>query len=99
MTASLDNGDRRTIRITFRNAAAALADPTDVTLTVKPPRRAASTYRYSLAEITRASLGVYEKAITFDKPGRWILKAEGTGAIAATTPASEVNVSHDRLAA
>lgn len=99
MSVTLDNGDRRTCRMTFRDAGGSLADPTEVTLHHRKPQRDPVAYKYTLGEVTRISLGIFEKAITFEISGRHILKAEGDGAIVAATPPLEVNVRHDRFAA
>lgn len=92
----LDRGDRRKVRATFKDATGALADPTVVELHVRPPSPAAVVvYSTALAELAHPSVGIYERAITFDTSGRWTLRGEGTGAVVAATSPTEVQVRDD----
>lgn len=68
---------------TFRDSDNALADPTEVTLQVRNPAGTVASYLYSLAEVTRDSLGVYSKAVTLDSSGVWHYRFKGTGALIA----------------
>jgi hypothetical protein len=66
---------------TFRDADGNLVDPTEVTLYVKNPAGALSTYTYGAAEVTRESLGVFTKAVTLDASGVWYYRYKGTGSV------------------
>lgn len=67
-------------RGTFRDADEALADPTTVTLHVRPgPVAAWETYTLADAEVTRESLGVFFRDLTLDTPGMWAWRWESTG--------------------
>jgi hypothetical protein len=54
-------------------------DPTAVTLTVTSPSGTATTYTYSLAEITRTAAGIYTKDIACSEAGVWLYLWVGTG--------------------
>ena len=66
---------------TFRDSAEALTDPTEVTLYVLNPAGTLSTYTYGAAEVTRASLGIFTKAVTLDASGVWYYRFKGTGVL------------------
>lgn len=67
---------------TFRNEITdALTDPTEVTLYVRQPDGTVSTYLYSLAQVTRDSLGVFLKNVTLDASGTWYYRFKGTGLV------------------
>lgn len=72
-----------TLRITFRNSAGTLADPTGVELHVEKPDATKTTYTYAGAAITRVSAGVYTKTITpaAGETGIWKYDWQGTGAV------------------
>lgn len=59
-------------------------DPTAVTLTVTTPAGTATTYTYSLGEITRTSAGIYTKDIACSAGGVWQYVWNGTGAASDT---------------
>lgn len=92
MDLTLDAGDSRVARVTFRNEAGNLYDPAEVTIHVKPPRGAAVAYTLAAAEVARESLGVFKRTISFPEAGRWIIK--GRSPEASTEP-TNVNVRHD----
>jgi len=54
-------------------------DPTAITLTVTTPSGTATTYTYSLGEITRTGTGVYTKDIACTEAGVWLYLWVGTG--------------------
>ena len=67
------------LQATFKDSSAVLSDPTTVTLKVKPPSGATLTYTYALAEITKASTGVYYRDVTPDMAGMWWYRWYATG--------------------
>lgn len=66
---------------TFRDSDGALADPTEVVVEVLDPTGVVTAYQYSEAEVTRASLGVFTKAVTLNASGVWHYRFKGTGAL------------------
>lgn len=76
-----DEGDVETVIATFRDENGTLVDPSTVTLKVLDPSGNTDTYTYS-ASITRDSLGVFSKDLTWDEPGEWHGEwiSTGTGA-------------------
>lgn len=54
-------------------------DPTEVTLVVTDPLGAATTYTYSLAEITKTGTGAYTKSIPCTADSTWQYVWTGTG--------------------
>lgn len=54
-------------------------DPTTVTLVVTNPTGTATTYQYSLGEITKDSVGIYHKDIACSTTGTWQYVWIGTG--------------------
>lgn len=55
-------------------------DPTTVTLVVTSPGGTATTYTYSLGEITKTATGTYTKDVPCAEAGRWRAVWTGTGA-------------------
>ena len=74
-----DVGDIIRLQATFKDSTGALVDPTTVVLKVKTPALVTSTYTYALAQVTRASLGVYYKDVTPDAAGVWRFRWYATG--------------------
>jgi hypothetical protein len=68
-----------TLSNTFAVASVA-TDPTTVVLVVTDPTGTATTYQYSLAEITKTGTGVYSKDIACTTAGTWQYVWIGTGA-------------------
>jgi hypothetical protein len=58
-------------------------DPTTLMLEVKDPSGNVGVYTYAAAEITRESVGVFYKDITFDEAGWWVYEWHATGAVIA----------------
>lgn len=66
--------------ITFRNEAGSLADPTTVTLTVRSPAGAVTTYTYGPdGEIAKDATGVYRGLIIPTAAGDWFYEWTTTG--------------------
>lgn len=66
---------------TFRDTDGNLVDPTEVTLQVRAPGGTISSYTYGAAEVTRASLGVFTKAVDLDASGVYFYRFKGTGTV------------------
>ena len=83
MTNVYDVGDLVTLTGTFTSALGVATDPTAIVLTIKPPSGSLITKTYALAELTKASTGVY----TYDYPitleGEHWYRYVGTGAVTA----------------
>ncbi len=67
------------LQTTIRNSAGALADPTTVSLEVRPPGSTVTTYTYAGGQITKASTGVYFYDLTLNESGRWYYRWLSTG--------------------
>jgi hypothetical protein len=80
-----DIGDVARLNATFTNEiTGTVADPTTVTLTVKPPQSVAVVYTYGVGgTIVKVSTGVYRADITLTEARRWRYKWKGTGDLAA----------------
>lgn len=81
-----DIGDVARIAATFTSVLTdAVADPTTVTITVKPPRTTAVVYTYDAigGVVVKDSTGVYHLDIPMTTAGRWRVKVKGEGQIAA----------------
>lgn len=63
---------------TFRDADGMLADPDDVTLTLRPPDGSEARELIPTSDET----GIWTAEADVDVPGRWTLRWEGTGAVA-----------------
>jgi len=72
------------LKATFKNLATALVDPTTVALAFIDPSGNTTTVTYAMAEITKASTGVYTYNLTLDEAGtfyyRWYSTGTGAGA-------------------
>jgi hypothetical protein len=68
------------VRITGTFSVAGVAtDPTTVTLKVRTPSGAVSTYTYAGGGVTKDATGVYRRDVSATEPGRWLYRWEGTG--------------------
>lgn len=67
---------------TFRNASAAVTDPTTVTCIIKTPAGVETTYTWALSTVTKDSTGVFSKTITVDENGTYQYYFKGTGTVA-----------------
>lgn len=55
-------------------------DPTTVSVSIKDPSGAVTTYHYGQGgKITRAEEGVYYTDVSFDAPGDWYVRWHSTG--------------------
>lgn len=77
---------------TFRDSDDAVADPTDLTVTVTEPDGTATTSTYSVSGITRLSEGVYYHEVLLDAVGDWRFKWIGTGDVQAGSDEELVHV-------
>jgi len=83
MPKSYQIGDRVEVRVTFRDSAGDLADPTLVVIKT----RSGSGAEASHAAVNE-STGVYTAAVDIDTPGRWFYRGIGTGAVVAADEGS-----------
>lgn len=83
MAKPLRVGDALELEIEF-SVRGVLTDPTTVKLEVKDPSGNIDTYLYSLAQITRKSIGIYAKTILFDEYKWWTYEWEATGTVQCT---------------
>lgn len=74
-------GDLVRLKVTWRDAAGALVDPTTITCRVKNPAGTVTVYTYALGQVVRESIGVYHYDVdTSALNGTWSYRWEGTGA-------------------
>lgn len=74
------------VSVTFKDAAGANADPTEVKLRVKIGADAAAEYAYGeggVVSIVRDGAGLYHADLLVDAQGTWRYKWLGTGAVTA----------------
>ena len=83
MPTAYNQGSRIRLQATFKDAAGAVADPGVVTLKVRDSADVSTTYTYALAEIVKASTGVYYKDITLNRGGQWQFWFTGTSGVTA----------------
>lgn len=81
MATTYDKGDLVRLSVAFVNSAGTATDPTTVTLKVKTPAGAISTYTYALSQVTKSATGSYYKDVSLNVSGRWWYRWEGTGAV------------------
>ncbi len=72
-------------------------DPTTVSLTVKDPLGARTTYTYAGATITKDSTGNYHRDFIAVAPGPWNYAWDGTGACEAASE-GEFRISRSKVA-
>ncbi len=75
-----DIGDVVYIQNVFTNATGGTVDPTEIILYLAPPSGAVGTYKYSAAEVVKASQGSYYYNGTVTASGYWNVRWVGTGA-------------------
>jgi len=78
MPTSYQIGDRVELRVTFRNAAGALADPTTATIMVRTPAGVESSNTP-----TKEAVGVYSHQLTLTQSGTYFYRGKGVGAVVA----------------
>lgn len=74
---TVEVGDSRDLRISFRDRNGRLIDPSSVAITILKPDGAEDTY--DKADLTRVRQGVYTLALTFTQADTWLGKVEATG--------------------
>lgn len=74
---TIEVGDSRRLRITFKDENGKLQDPSAATITVLKPDSSESIYH--LADLTRTRQGVYLLPLTFTQANTWLGKVEATG--------------------
>lgn len=79
---SYDIGDLVRVKGTFRDSTGAVADPTFVTLKLKPANDATRTYTYGTdIELIKDSTGIYYVDVSPNVAGHWTYQWKGTGAV------------------
>ena len=78
-----DVGDRVRIEASFTNLSGTAADPTTVAVTVTTPGRTTVT-----PTVTKDSTGEYHADVDVDRPGEWIFRWTGVGALMAAESGS-----------
>ena len=66
---------------TFQDYNDAATDPTTVTFKYEKPDGTITSIVYPAAGVTKTGTGVYFAEVTFDVPGSWWRRWEGTGTI------------------
>lgn len=79
------------LRVEFRDADDALADPTTVTAKVRDPAGTVTALSHS-----HDDTGLYSASVTVDAPGVWWYRFAGTGDVIAAAEA-EFEVAHTRF--
>lgn len=81
----IDRGDTKTVTATFKNASAAVTDPTTITVYLRHPDQAGETFVYGTdGEVTKSSTGVYVFTYRVTKSGTYYGAFVGTGALEST---------------
>jgi len=76
----LDVGDTAKITINTKDSDAELADPTTLSVKVKPPSTSATTYEFGTdSELTKTSTGVYQLLYPIGVSGTHHVRAITTG--------------------
>lgn len=70
---TIEVGDSRDMRISFRDRNGGLVDPSSVTITVNKPD-GVNVSTYNLGNLTKVRDGVYTLTLTFDQAGPWVGK-------------------------
>lgn len=74
------------LKATFKDASAAVADPTTITVAIETPDGSVSSYVYGTdAEIVRDSTGIYYIDVVVDTPDTWSYSFAGTGTVQAVS--------------
>lgn len=82
---------------TFTDASDQPFDPTDASFYVEHPDGTLDTF--TLAQVTHVQVGIYTKAVTPDKTGRWYYKAVSRAPIATASDDGQFYVKPSRIAA
>lgn len=70
-----------TLSITVTDSTGAVADPSDVVVTVQSPDGTANAYSYSGSQVTRTGVGLYSLVVTLTLADVWNVRAQATGTI------------------
>ena len=76
MTSAFDIGDKRRFNAVFQDDAGIAKDPSAVTVSVRDPAGVVTN-----PSAVNDSVGFWHVDISFNLPGRWIIKIIGTGAV------------------
>ena len=74
---TIEVGDSRDLRITFKDRNGRLIDPSAATITILKPDGSEDTYEKT--DLTRVRQGVYTLSLTFNQADTWLGKVEATG--------------------
>lgn len=74
---TIEVGDSRDLRMSFRDRNGRLVDPSTVTITILKPD--GSTATYNKADLTRVRQGVYTLSLTFTLADAWLGKVAASG--------------------
>jgi hypothetical protein len=88
-----------TLSVVFTTPAGVAVDPSEITLQIRSPARQTYTYKYSLAELTKDSVGHYSYVLTLDQASRWVYRFTGSGGYRGTTGDVPVNVDASQFSA
>lgn len=81
----IDNIQRdqtKQIAVTFKNASAAVTDPTTVTFTFRAPTGTVTTYTNGVdSQLVKDSTGVYHVNLTCSSAGAWHCVFKGVGVV------------------
>lgn len=94
----VDRGDVVTATVTFKNEAGVIADPTTVTFYVQSPGTE-TAYVYSTdpgSAVTKVSTGVYRLDLPITVDHDYLIRAVGTGTVAAAVP-GRIVVTRDKF--
>lgn len=83
-TLTIDLGDAAVLGMTF-SVAGTNTDPTAVSLELKSPAGAVTTYTYAATQITKSATGIYTKTLDssiLNAAGTWNYSWIGTGSAA-----------------
>lgn len=86
-------GNEVKFRVTFKNAAGVVADPTAVTFKIKPPTGALVTKVYGVdVDLVKEAVGIYSITYLLSEALTWRARFEGTGSVRATSADIAVEV-------
>lgn len=74
---TLEVGDLRRLRITFKDENGRVQDPSVVTITILKPDNTEDVYH--LSDLVRVRQGVYVLALAFTQADAWLGKVEASG--------------------
>lgn len=74
-------GGRIRVTATFLDIDGILADPDNVTFSVRDPEGTLATYTYPSSEVAKISTGVYALTLVPTLPGSYGVRVDGTSAV------------------